>query len=726
MSQSQSRWLILIEEKEVITCLVTEDGSFFISKKRDWNGSEKDDLLAALDASLGECLSDSGLGEGPKEAVFVLSPFWIDDKGVVLGTRKQILKEVCQSLSVSPLGFLIGEEVLAQRFSSFVSVYFSQNHFRVSLVESGEIVSKEEVEGGLGMEFNDLVLVLKRVRGEGVLPEKLIFWGLIDQEAKKRLVGYRWNGEGLFESDPSVEVVSWGSLFNYFVEVVSGQGAALEEVEKITSEEKGDIEKKDKDNSDGAEEPDSELDFGFVTEDVAKIPTKKESSVLKESEEEEQPSLPVLAMTEKEPETSSGEKVTVSVVGDQAFPAASEAIAKPRPKGKKRPSFKFPKPALSYGKILWLFLIPIILLAGATAAWYFSSVKVEIFVTPEKISKEIEMKMDPSATELDSVGGVVPVENVEITLEGEKSASTTGQKLIGEKTIGKVTIYNRTAETKSFLAGTFLSGPGGLKFVLDDDVQIASKTADLVSGVDRWGETITAITANDIGAEYNLAAQSLFSVADFSEDKFLAKNSEALSEGTSRQVKAVSKNDRDNLKEVLTKELSAEAKKELEKEGSGGKILEQSLRSEVIGEVYSAEVAEEKENFRLTLELKFLVSRLSENNLLLLGKKVLEKEVPEGMVLDQDSIDAESRIDSVGEKGVVIGQLSVTGKAYPLIDKEELSLKLKLKNKSEAQKIIRSYSRVYRDQIVFQPSFFRFINFLPPKAENIIIEIKEK
>ena len=359
MNQSQNRWLILIEEKEVIACLVIEEGSFFISKKRDWNGSEKDDLLAALDAGLGECLSDSGLDEGPKEAVFVLSPFWIDDKGVVLGTRKQILKEVCQSLSVSPLGFLIGEEVLAQRFNDFVSVYFSQDHFRVSLVDSGQIASKEEVEGGLGMEFNDLISVLKKVKGESVLPEKLIFWGLIDQEAKKRLIGYRWNGEELFKQDPSVEVVSWGVLFNYFVEVVSGQGGALEEVEKITSEEKNSSEAEtDKEGLGEGKSSDSELNFGFVTEDVAKVTPETENPDLEK--EKEKPGFSVSIAPGEITDQSQEEQPAAAAVENQPLPAQQEATVRPSLKARRKSSFGLSKPTLPFRKMFWLFLIPII------------------------------------------------------------------------------------------------------------------------------------------------------------------------------------------------------------------------------------------------------------------------------------------------------------------------------------------------------------------------------
>lgn len=739
MGKNQYRWLILIEEKEAIACLVADDGSLFLSKKMDWNGSSKDDLLVALDTNLGECLTSAGLDQKPKEAVFVLSPFWVDDKGEVLGTRKQILKEVCQSFSISPLGFLIGEEVLAQRFDSFVSVYFSQNHLRVSLVKSGEILVKEEVETSLGMEPKDLVSVLEKIRGEEPLPAKLVFWGLIDQEIGKKLADNNWKKEKVFSQPVSSEVVSWEKLFNHFSETVSGQAVSRSEEGQDTQlgEERQDSiqtenDKKEEDNV-KAEVSSKEkafsggLDFGFVDDDIVKLSEDKQGVKKKEQKEAKKKSLleELPEKTEKSVQKTGSLTPSLLTATETKIVSPKQSLPVTEKLGSKKKKI-FLKPFSSAKKIFLIMLIPLVLAALSVAVWYFSKVRIEIFITPEKISKEIEVQMDPAATKLDSEKGIIPVEDTEIVLEAEKSGSTTGQKLIGEKSSGSVTIYNRTSEVKLFEAGTVLAGPGGLKFVLDNEVQIASKTPDLVSGVDRWGEVDTSITSDEIGAEHNLASQSVFSIGDFSEDQFLAKNAEPLSGGTSRQIRAVSEGDRTALKRALTEELKVEAEKKSSSDSSGGRILKESLRVETVSEKYTADIGEEKDTVGLTLKLKFLVSKLSEENLVRLGKEILEKEVSEGLVLDSETISVESTIDRATDDGIVVGNLLLTGKAYPSIDLDQLSEDLKLSNKKKAQEIIRSHSRVYRFQTYFQPSFLEFLNLMPPQASNIMVEIKEQ
>ena len=50
---AQDQWLILIEEKEVVIGLLKKSGQVLIDKQREWNGQEKDDLLAVIDAGMG-------------------------------------------------------------------------------------------------------------------------------------------------------------------------------------------------------------------------------------------------------------------------------------------------------------------------------------------------------------------------------------------------------------------------------------------------------------------------------------------------------------------------------------------------------------------------------------------------------------------------------------------------------------------------------------------------
>lgn len=674
--------MILIEESEVVACLFKGGGNLFVSKPKGWNGKDKEDLLAALDSSRGECLSSAGNDQGPQETIFILSPFWVDDKGEILETRKQILKEVCQFLSLSPLGFLVGDEALAQYFDSFVSICFSQKHFVISVVQSGEVEARDQVEDGVGVEFEELVMSLEKMKVSTSIPQKLIFWGRIDQKLREEIISYQWEKKKVFDQRPEIEIFSWVDFFDHLARIVSRE--KLSEVRESEVRER---------------EVKPEPNFGFVADDVA---------VSGQPEIDKQKLAESMETIQQEPKT---EKVT-----------------------KKRFSLKLPQFSFSLAFLKSLFARKgILVLSSALGlalmtlilSWYFSKSTVEIFITPEVIAKKIEVQMDPSAKEFDLEKGIIPVEQLEMTLEGEKTEPTTGEKLIGEKAKGEVTVYNRTSDSKTFEAGTILNGPGGLKFILDDEVSVASKTADLVSGVDRWGEVKVVIAAVDIGAEYNLAADSVFSIADYSDDDFLAKNPESLSGGSSRQIRAVSEEDQENVKKLLIKELSSEAKKKLKIKPSEGQILGESLQTEVIDADYTAAVGDEEDVLGLKLKLRAKVAKLSNERLDQLAREVLKKEANENFKLDQESIEVDLNVKETGEDGVIFGEMNLKAKAYPQIDREKIAGELAAKKRTSIQQLIRSYPRIYRYQVIFKPGLFKLFGFLSPQARNINIEIKE-
>ena len=67
--------------------------------------------------------------------------------------------------------------------------------------------------------------------------------------------------------------------------------------------------------------------------------------------------------------------------------------------------------------------------------------------------------------------------------------------------------------------------------------------------------------AGDIGAEYNLAKNEVFSVKDYSKSEIDAVAVSDFIGGSSRDISAVSLDDATNLLNSLTSELSSNAKK---------------------------------------------------------------------------------------------------------------------------------------------------------------------
>ncbi len=717
MGEAESKWLILIEEKEVVVGMLTDNGNLVVSEEKGWDGDDPNSLVAALDAGIGGCLAnEEGLAR-PEKTIFVLPPFWVSHRSEVLPTRKKILEHVCKQLKLIPEGFLVGEEVLVNFYSDFVSIYFGKEYLRFTVLKDKSVEVQEELENGEDIDPEDVAVFLRQLNGKAIVPKEMIFWGRIKKGNKDRLLSHPWKEEKLFDKSPTVKIFLWPEFIEMVGQVV--QGEVKLEVVKERSENKkfqpeadGPLAQKMKSEKDQVEEEkEDEKSFGFSSGDVAQ----QKYSVVEEKEEET-PSEPV----KKEPTP----KIKPEV---QEVP--TQPKVKKKPLKERLPKIKLPKIKLGFLKskiILILLGLPLIFAGGIYASWQFSTADVAIFITPEELSEEISVELSTEAKSLDLEGGVVPIEEVSVEKEGSKSRSTTGEKLIGEKASGEVKIFNRTAERVEFEGGTTLIGPEDLEFVLDNDVSIASKTADLDTGVDRWGETTAEVTAGGIGAEYNLAAESTFTVSDFSDDEYLARNTEAFSGGTSREIRAVSEEDLQNLRDNLTEELTSEAEKELNEKLADSQVIDGSFSPSAAEEEFSAEVGDEVDTISLDLTVEVTAARISQERLIQIAEQVLAEKVESGYELREGSLKAKLDIDEESEDENITGKLTLKGEAYPEIDQADLGQKLTGKKESKAKELIReSYPRIYRYEVNYQFFWLKYVSYLPPRPENIIIEVEE-
>jgi len=264
-----------------------------------------------------------------------------------------------------------------------------------------------------------------------------------------------------------------------------------------------------------------------------------------------------------------------------------------------------------------------------------------------------------------------------------------------------------------------------LGFTLDQEVKVASKTPDLVSGVDRWGEIRAQVTAQEIGAQYNVAAGSQFGFENISGSLFLAKNETAFSGGTSRQISVVSADDLENLEKGLKEELKKEAKDKLEQELS----LDQNpvwemLKVEIKSRKFDHEVQDEASDLNLDLVIRAEVVVFKKKELLNLALTSLAPDLKEKPNLqiesekssltilvkepkedsDETTLEVETKIilmqnlDTHGVRKMVKGRL--VSSVYQLIAQLEG---------------VRSY------EIKISPGIFRFFPIMPFLEKNITV-----
>jgi hypothetical protein len=394
-----------------------------------------------------------------------------------------------------------------------------------------------------------------------------------------------------------------------------------------------------------------------------------------------------------------------------------------------RPKIKLPKFSFAFlkSKKAYAFLaLPLILGGFLFFGYRFSKATVKIYVTPDELSDEIEVSLESGAENFDAEKGILPVEEVMVEKSGSKTIAATGKKLIGEKAVGEVKIFNRTSERAEFEAGTSLIGPDNLEFVLDNDVFVASKTADLETGVDRWGETSASVTAGNIGTDYNLASNTTFTIGDYSEDDYLARNPEAMSGGTSREIRVVSEDDQQKLKDDLIEDLKNQAEEELKTKLADTRIIEGSFQSTVVEEDYTADVGDEVDEVGLDLTINLTAAKINHQSLTEIAGKVLGDKTEEGYELKEGSLTAKLDIDTNQDGEKTAGRLTLKGKVYPKVNIEDLKNQLTSKKETAAKELIRkTYPRIYRDEIVYQLPLTKIFGYLPPRSENIIISVEE-
>ena len=141
---------------------------------------------------------------------------------------------------------------------------------------------------------------------------------------------------------------------------------------------------------------------------------------------------------------------------------------------------------------------------------------------------------------------------------GDKTKSTTGDKLVGDKATGSVQIANGNGNPIDLAAGTILTSSAGLKFVTNAE---ASVSGQLIPGSP--GTATLAVTAGDIGAQYNLAKGEVFKVGVFDKSQVAATSQADFSGGSSQQIAAVSADDQKSLETDLKTELSAQVMTDL-------------------------------------------------------------------------------------------------------------------------------------------------------------------
>jgi len=356
-----------------------------------------------------------------------------------------------------------------------------------------------------------------------------------------------------------------------------------------------------------------------------------------------------------------------------------------------------------------LILLIVLILVGASV--------LGRIVTKAEVIIEVNAKPQESAFNASvSTNGITDVskqqlsgDEIDARSSGNQKAVTTGTKKVGNKTKGQVNVRNWTKDPKTFNSGTEILTGDGLKFTLDSDVNIASRSASpAVSQVD--------VTAEDVGTKYNLGANTNFNIVGFDSTFYDAVNESAFSGGDEKQISVVSQDDMDKLSKALLESLSSKAKDDLKSKVAGKKIADDAITIQVTKKQFDKNVDEEASLVNLDMEVTASTIAYDENTLKESLSQLAAKDAPENLESKPQNIE----ILTISAKGTKNG-LSLFGKfranLTPKFDEDQLKAKIAAKSQKEVRAIIKEIPEVLDVDIKLSPNTFLFSSLPKDKAK---------
>ena len=634
------------------------------------------EVVGASDAALSSAIQllPEGTGE-PSKTVFGVPPSWVD-KGQIKEEYLQIIKKICTELSIEPSGFVVLSEAISHLIKveegsavNAIIAGFGKDSLELSVFKLGNLVGTTQVARSVSF-FDDIKEGLSRFVLEEGLPSRVVIYDGKEGELeniKDALMAANWESveKVKFLHTPKIEIFSPEKK----VTAVALAGAAeIAGVKEVVQKEIQNIVTPEKSLS--------PQELGFVVgEDIA-----------------------------------SKHSIQEPVLKPKRFNIGSlkrifSFFKVPKISGKKN--------LVLFGSVAGFSLILFLLF------WIFvPKANIKIYVSPKRFEEKVETTIlkDSGSTNLESK--IIAGKVVSVTVSGEKTKSTTGTKKIGDKAGGSVNIQNGTGSILKLPGGTLVTAANNLKFSLVTSASISAALSPSTPGT-----YVVEVKAEDIGAEYNLAKNEVFSVGNYSKSEVDAVSTTDFTGGSSRDISAVSSSDTTNLLSNLTTELSINAKKNLLSEISSDQLLvEDSLVATASSKVFSNKVGDEASNIKLSLDLKTSAISVLKKDLTDLSLNVLSGEIPSDFYLDPANLNyGFTKLKDLSSASLF--NLTITANFLP---KEDLSLLAKAASGKSTAAVEEIFSKIpgfVTAEINIKPNLPWIFGYLPKLSKNISIEI---
>ena len=695
----------------------------------EWDGDTGTtaELVTASDATISNAIE--GLTGEPDGVILGIPHTWTDKAGI-LGSKRELIKNICRELELKPLGFVeITDSILSYLKmqegtpATSILIQVSRDELTLVLVRLGRIEAIETI-GRSDDVVEDTTEGIARFKGNDNLPSRIILFNSMHNldEITQNLLSVDWQTQFNFLHIPKVETLAKDVAIRALA--VAGGSEVAKSLGFTVSEIPRKVEETVPSQKNIAEE---------ITEEI-----EQESPELISAEEIGFSSPTEFAETAGDAIMPVDEEMKTEEIDEEEVPAKKHVPRNFVLPSIHLPRFTLPKPSLPHfsgfsgGKRkIWITAL-LLVAAIAGMGWFIWTVPkavVTIQVTPKELEQQVALTLSTTTTSVDVANAIVPATLDTTSNDGTQTINTTGTKIIGDPAKGDLTIYNLTSLTKTFKQGTAVSS-GSLKFTLDSDVTVASASSTTDAQFNTTttpGKNTVAITAAAIGTDSNLPASTQFTIGGLGTDSYAGKNDVALGGGTSQQIQVVSSDDQKNLKKTLTDQLIATVTNTAQAGGNAGtSVYVIPSTAKLTTENYSAKVGDKATTLTGNFTLAISLLRYQTSDVTTLINSLIDQSVPSGYSRSTLPATVDVTADSVSDSGdTVKGNANVKVALLPTIDIKTVQTNLKGKNAGSIGGTLQNMIPGYLSaDVTINPRWLppRF-KFLPYNPKNITVTL---
>jgi len=654
------------------------------------------------------------------------------------------IKKIAKELELKPLGYIAYHEALVNYFrrveeSPLTStiIELDKNSISIFIYKGGVVTYSDEIASTESSNLvGDLEVAFAKVSSgnKAFLPSRMIIYDShsIEKESTK-IITHRWN-ENLFIQIPRVEVITMDKIKEALINCFSDQLFEITSVKnEITHNDtyqeedfEEEIEPKKPKNIDDYQKVeilgDEEMDF------VEDPRSEKNNSEIISPESKEVIEGFSIGKDIRDSSQISNIKSQISNIPTQKTDYKINDDHNGnylKPENGFEKMFSFIKSIFSKFSIrnnslrnigvVVPAIIGIILILSAVFIYLYFFHKADVIVNFN--SQKIEKEVDVSNLNFQSV-------DKEVSKTAEMV--TTGKKTIGEAAKGTVMISSLFSGEKILKKGTVFSTVGSnIKFLLDGEIKIPSRSGSMLDGNVSPGKVRADITAFDIGPVGNIEKGQKMKVEEYSTDDMVAISENNFTGGIKKDIQTASLDDYARLRKEVESQIDSEASDSAKTDLNGSKIIPELTSIKIVSEKFSKELNTEATSVTLIDVANIKYATYKDLDIKKIISDSISTDVPSGFELKNENISYQF-IEASDNNGKIKAIIKVNIKLMQKIDRTKLLNDLVFKNINDVEPMVKkNYNAV--SSSVKPLSEIAFINnYLPLFSKNINLRIESK